>query len=49
MRRESLSVIFSLELEALVPAGQPVARLRDALKELSDAENIDLELRAIGS
>jgi glycine cleavage system transcriptional repressor len=45
----SATPIFSLQLEAQVPAGQPLARLREALKQLSDAENIDLDLRAIGS
>jgi glycine cleavage system transcriptional repressor len=40
------SPIFSLELEAQVPADLPVARLREALRQLSDAENIDIELRA---
>jgi glycine cleavage system transcriptional repressor len=39
--------MFSLELEAQVPAATPMARLRQALRELADAENIDLELRAI--
>jgi glycine cleavage system transcriptional repressor len=44
----SATPIFSLELEAQVPADLPLARLREALKELSDAENIDLDLKAIG-
>ena len=38
--------IFSLELEAQVPGELPMARLREALKALSDSENIDLDLRA---
>ena len=37
----------SFELEAQVPGDLPVAKLRDALRELADAENIDLDLRAI--
>lgn len=40
--------IFSMEVEVHVPAGMPLARLREVLKELSDAENIDIDLRAIG-
>ncbi len=44
----SATPIFSLELEAQVPADVPVARLREVLKQLSDAENIDLDLRAMG-
>jgi len=40
--------IFSLELEAQVLAALPVSRLRSALRDLSDSENIDIDLRAIG-
>ena len=41
--------IFSLEMEAQVPADLPIARLRETLRQLSDAENIDLEMRAVRS
>jgi glycine cleavage system transcriptional repressor len=40
--------IFTMEMVAEVPAAQPVGRLREALKALSDAENIDIDLRAMG-
>jgi glycine cleavage system regulatory protein len=38
--------VFSLDLEAEVPAGVPVKALRGRLERLAEAENIDLELRA---
>jgi glycine cleavage system transcriptional repressor len=38
--------VFSLELEAEVPAGVPVKALRGRLERLAEAENIDLEIRA---
>jgi glycine cleavage system transcriptional repressor len=38
--------VFSLELEAEVPAGVPVKALRGCLERLAEAENIDLEMRA---
>jgi glycine cleavage system transcriptional repressor len=44
---DSGTPIFALELLAQVPARLPVAQLRQALRELSDAENLDLELHAI--
>jgi len=39
--------IFSMEIEAELPANLPIGRLREALKELSDAENMDLDIRAL--
>jgi len=44
---DSGTPIFALELEVQVPAGLPLARLRQALEELSEAENLDLELHVI--
>jgi glycine cleavage system transcriptional repressor len=44
---DSGTPVFSLELLAQVPAKLPIARLRQALRDLSDAENIDLDLRAV--
>ena len=38
--------IFSLELEAQVPASLSIVTLRKALQELAEAENIDFNLRA---
>jgi glycine cleavage system transcriptional repressor len=43
---DSGAPLFSLELLAQVPAGVSIATLREALRELSERENIDLELRA---
>jgi glycine cleavage system transcriptional repressor len=37
--------VFSLEIEAQVPAELSVAKLRSELQELADAESIDIELR----
>jgi glycine cleavage system transcriptional repressor len=39
--------IFSMEIEAELPAKLPIGRLREALKELSEAENMDIDIRAI--
>ena len=43
---DSGTPIFSLHLEAQVPASLSLARLRQALEALSASENIDLDLRA---
>jgi len=43
---DSGAPLFSLELLAQVPAGVSISPLREALRELSERENIDLELRA---
>lgn len=39
--------VFSLKLEAQVPAELSISRLRDALDELAEKENLDLDFRAV--
>ncbi len=41
--------IFSLNLEAQVPAELSISKLRDALEKLADEHNLDLELKASDS
>ena len=41
------SPIFSLEMEAQVPAAVSIAQLRDALRKVAEEENIDVDLRGV--
>jgi glycine cleavage system transcriptional repressor len=38
--------MFSIEMDAEVPAGVPIASLRGQLQRFGEAENIDIEMRA---